>query len=200
MRSKAVEELKSQLRSIKDKITILDATLENGIEKIKERCSLLKHQILTLMKAESLIDEINKMRNEMQKKIDKYEIECVESFEKNKEIKERIKAKLNEGSLFYETSSKYVSQIVIDDDKFETMRKNAIDTYIDLKKSKIELKRLMFTNKYTEFKENDMKLDKTVLGWIEEKNSHLDSLILNDTQKADLFELCELEISNITPS
>jgi hypothetical protein len=176
----------------------LNANLENGIEKIKERCSLLKHQIQ--IKAESLIDKKQTLSDEMQKKIDKYKIECIESIEKSKEIKERIKAKVNEGSLFYETSSKYISQLTISDNEVASMSKNATNIFKDLKKSKIDLKRLMLANKCAEFKENDTKLNSEVLGWIEDKTFHLDSLILNDDQKVDLFELWKSNISNISSS
>jgi ribosomal protein L29 len=44
-RGKAVEELEKHLRNIKSELNALKSTLDNGIEKIHERCSLLKHQI-----------------------------------------------------------------------------------------------------------------------------------------------------------
>jgi hypothetical protein len=118
-RGKLAEELKTQLKTINAQYQDMDLSLTNGLEKIKERCSLLKHQIQ--IKAKSQIEQINKLSNEMQHEVDDYEKECIESFEKSVETKEKMKQELSKVKSFCESSSKYLIQFKIDDDKVSSL-------------------------------------------------------------------------------
>jgi hypothetical protein len=199
-RGKLVEEFKSHLRIIKNEIESLKENLENGKDNIRDRCALLKHQIL--MRVESLVDHINKESNEMQQEIDKYEKQCIESFEKSVDTKERVKRKLSESQSFYETSSKYLCQSNIDDNQVSPMKEKAVKCLDECKLLKYDLKKLMFNNYYSEyeFKENKYELDLNLIGRIEKKALDLDSIILSDDTKRLLYELCKFEFDSSSSS
>jgi hypothetical protein len=198
-RSKSLEELNVQLQSMKIEIDDIECTLENGIEKIKERCSLLKH--LIQIKTESLIDEISKLSNEMVKKIDKYEIECAESFEKSIEIKERVKKIASEGKSFYETTNKYLAQFKINEQEVTQLISKTKQTLNDCKILSSDLLQSLFTTSYLEFDENIKKLDTSIIGCLSSKNlkqiiDTFDSKILDRKQKQDLLKLCRFDASS----
>jgi uncharacterized protein YutE (UPF0331/DUF86 family) len=189
-RSKAVEELEKHLRNINSELNALKSTLDNGIEKIRERCSLLKHQIQ--IRAESLIDNINKLNDEMQQEIDKYEKECIESFEMNTDTKEKLNEKINKGRSFYEESSKYLSKFKIDDDEVSGLADEAVEIIVECMKLKRDLNVALFTKMRYEFETNEKPLNLQAIGWIRRVNyiSDLDSLILKNEQlKADFISL-----------
>jgi flagellar biosynthesis chaperone FliJ len=189
-RSKAVEKLETQLRNIKSELNALKSTLDNGIEKIRERCSLLKHQIQ--IRAESLVDNINKLKDEMQQEIDKYEKKCIESFEKSIDTKEEIKAMIIEGESFYEENIKYLSNLKIDDEVILDVTDEAYEILYECNQLKRDLNAALFTKMQSEFEPSEMSLGLSVLGMIRRVNyiSDLDSLILKNEQlKADFISL-----------
>jgi hypothetical protein len=159
-RGKIAEEFKSLLNHIKQETNDLGEHLENGIEKIRERSSLLKHQIQ--MKAESLCNEINKLNEEMLQDIVKYENECIESFKKNFELKEKVKTKISEFNSFHDKSSKCLSNLKIDDDQVSELIKRANQLRDDCKSLKNDLR--VATNSHLKFKENENKLNSSIIG------------------------------------
>jgi uncharacterized protein YutE (UPF0331/DUF86 family) len=195
-RSKAVEELEKQLRNIKSELNVLKSTLDNGIEKIRERCSLLKHQIQ--LKAESLIDQINKLSDEMQQEIDKYEKECIESFEKSADIKDKLNAKINEDRSFYEKSTNYLSKFKIDDDNVWQLTKDAKITISECMIYFKQLGETLFTKMHYEFEPNEKPVDFSVIGRLKRVNSvsDFDSLILTGQLKTDFINLCKNEFAS----
>jgi hypothetical protein len=186
-RGKAAEELKTHLRNIKNEIDDMECILENRTEKIKQRCSFLKHQIL--IKAESLVCQINQLSDEMQQEIDKYEIECIESFEENKEIKQRTIKAVSEGKAFYEPSNKYLAQFKINEQEVERLVEKSKRTLYNCKITKIAI----FSKKYFEFEDNEKQLDSSSIGWIRKIASFLDSTILSEEQQTDLIKLCKFD-------
>jgi uncharacterized protein YutE (UPF0331/DUF86 family) len=196
-RSKVVEELATQLRNIKNELNALKSTLDNGIEKIQERCSLLKHQIQ--IKAESLIDQINKLSDEMQQEIDHYEKECIESFEKSNDIKEKLNSKINEGKSYCEKSTNYLCKFKIDEDKVLDLADEAEVIIVECKQLKRDLNTALFTKMQYVFEPNEIPLDVQAIGWIRRAYyiSELDSVILNNKQlKTDLINLCKYEFAS----
>jgi hypothetical protein len=189
-RGKAVEELATRLRNIKNELNAFKYTLDNGIEKIRERCSLLKHQIQ--IRAESLIDNINKLSDEMQQEIDKYENECIESFEMNTDTKEKLNEKIKESRSFYEENSKFISNFKIDDQVILDVTDEAYAILYECNQLKRDLNAALFTKMQCEFEPNEMSLDLSVIGRIRRLNyiSDLDSIILKNEQlKADFISL-----------
>jgi hypothetical protein len=193
-RGEMVENFKKLLKSIQIEIKNLDDVLNGGIEKIKDRCSILKYQIQ--MKAESLVCRINQLSDEMQHEVDEYEIECIESFEKNKEIKEKVKKTISEGKLSYETSNKYLAQFEINEQEVKRLMEKSRQTLYNCKILKRDLREAMFPKKYYEFEENDNPIVSSSIGWIRQKASFLDSAILDDKQRTDLIELCDFDDSS----
>jgi hypothetical protein len=193
-RNEMVKDFKTLLKTIKVEIKNLDDILNGGIEKIKERCSLLKHKIQ--MKAESRVCQINKMSNEMQQEIDKYEIECIESFEKSAEIKKRVIKATSEGKSFYETSNKYLAQFEIDRQEVMRLIEKSKKTLNNYKTMEMDLQKVIFTTKYLEFEENEKQLDSSSIGWIRQKASFLDSVILDEKQRTDTITLCNFDSSS----
>jgi hypothetical protein len=192
-RGEMVEDFKKLLKSIQIEIKNLDDVMNDGIEKIKERCSLLKHQIQ--MKAESLVDQISKLSDKMQQEIDKYEVECIESFEKSVETKERIKKKVDEGKSFYERSNKYLAQFRINEQEVKRLMEMSKQTLNYCEMERDYLRDIMFTEKYFEFEENENPIISSSIGWIRQKASFLDSVILSEKQGTDLIELCKFDSS-----
>jgi hypothetical protein len=193
-RNKNAKDFKTLLKTIEIEIKNLDDILNGGIETIKERCSLLKHQIQ--IKTESLYCHINKLSDEMLQEIDKYETECIESFEKSVEIKERVKKATSEGKSFYETSNKYLAQFEIDEQEVTRLIEKSKQTLNDYKTMERDLREAFFTTKYFEFEENEKHLDSSSIGWIRQKASFLDSVILNEKQRIDTIEMCDFDSSS----
>jgi hypothetical protein len=192
-RSKLVEEFNSPLKSIKNNIDTLESNLDNGIEKIRDRCTLLRNQIQ--LKAESLIDQINKLSDQMQQEIDKYEKECLESFEKSTETKKILKSKINEAKSFYETSVKYLSQFKIDEDEVKQLIERAKQTQNQFNLLESYLSDVMFTNEFNEFEQNENQLDQSAIGWIRKKKFEYNSEIVSDDQKREVLKLCDFDSS-----
>jgi hypothetical protein len=168
------------------------------LETINEHCAQLKHQIE--MKAESLIDEINKLSKEMKCDIDKYEKNCIDSFEKSVDIKKTVKSKISKGSSFYETSSKYLTNLKIDDEEISDLMKKANKFHEDFRQLKKDLSDAMFTKTRLKFEENEKKLDTSMLGRLKFYFPiDLDSPFLSQNQQKEIESINNIN-SNATAS
>jgi hypothetical protein len=163
----------------------MEASLDNGIEKIKERCSLLKHQIQ--MKAKSLINKISMMNDEMQDEIDEYELECIGLFEMSNETKKTLKDRINEKRSFCEMSSKYLSQFRIDDDEVSKLINKSIETLNSCKQLNQDINELTYSNRHFKIDEDEKKLDSSIIGCFQMNDPifRFDSIIL--TGKQDMY-------------
>jgi hypothetical protein len=190
------EKLKDSLRCLSLKVDNINDDIENATEKIKNKCSYLRHQLS--MKTESLIIEINQISEQMQKKVNKYEADCISSIEKNAELREKARKELNEKRQFIETNHSHLAKHrpnkFIIEKKLQTS-KQLID---ELEEMQMNIREVTFERSYLNFNENDQYLDQSIMGFFKREYIRLecDSVILDDSKlKKDLVNLskCLLE-------
>jgi hypothetical protein len=182
-RSKAVDELKKQLDAVRLDYYELSSCLENGMDMIKDRCSLLKHQVQ--MKAESLVEQINKLSEEMQKEIEKYQLECVKSFTTSVELKKKIIKKLNEQETFCNSSLTYLNQFKIDDMEVAKLLVNVEEYRINQKELILKLRAAIFADKNLEFVSGENELESSLIGQLRDS---VKSSFEKATESTPLFE------------
>jgi hypothetical protein len=192
-RSSLTEELKGHLENMKLKMNEMNESFENGIDKIKERCAQLRNDVQ--LKSECLADELNKLSETMQLEIEQYERDCIDSFKSSVKVRSELKKSMNEKEEFYESTRAYLAQLKIDDAEVKKKIDLAKLYLANVDQMMFDLKDAMFKKNYLMFFESNTKLNPSVIGELKGIASKFDSIILNEKQKIDLFNLCQLLIT-----
>jgi hypothetical protein len=150
------------------------------------------------LKSESLIDEINKLNAIMQSKIQSYEKECIKAFDSWANLRSQLKNDLIEKEEFYANTSSYLNQVTISDVEIKKRIDEANSYLANIKQIRYDLREAMFNKKYLAFVEGSTKLETTAIGELKDTTCsyRLDSIILKDKLKADLFSLCKLSTND----
>jgi hypothetical protein len=191
-----VEQFKKQLQSLSSKINDISDDIENAIEKIKSRCSHLKHQLC--LKTESIIIEINQISEEMHAKVNQYEADCINSFEKNIASRDKAKKELNEKRQFVESSKTHLVKHRPNKFTMEKRLNTSKQLLDELEETQMNIRAIIFEKSYLAFNENEQKIDQSIMGFFKKEHIRLecDSTILDDNRlRKDLVNLskCLLE-------
>jgi hypothetical protein len=190
-RNAKVEELKKKLVDIKSKCEEFKLSLENGVDQVREHCIRLRNQVH--LETDMLIEEVLKFNESLIADIEKYEQECIHSFNINKAAtKENGFDKfICELDQFYHDKSKYLTNFYVED---RMVKESVAKADIHLNNVDKLLKKLQFNGKVLEFRKRQNKIDKTLLGTLFKKslgtiNRNVDKL--NELKLTnDIIESC----------
>jgi tripartite motif-containing protein 2/3 len=162
-RNATIDEFKLKLAELKHNHDEFKHNLKTGVDRVREYCMKLRNQVH--LEAEILIEDAHQFNEQLIAEIDKYEQECIDSF--NNEITD-YKSKIENTSVeidhFYENKAEYLTEF-IPDVKLVFDSITEVDTF--LQKIKFEdksLKRMVFDKKNIEFEKNQNKPDRSVVG------------------------------------
>ena len=79
-RGESIERLKTNLKDIQTQINSLTFDMNHGIDKIKEHCTNLRIDIQ--LASEAAIQQINEITETMITKVNTYERDCIDKFQK----------------------------------------------------------------------------------------------------------------------
>jgi hypothetical protein len=123
-RNAKVEELKTKLAEIKGKCGELKLSLEKGVDEVKEHCIRLRNQVH--LETDILIEEAHAFNESLIAEIDKYEQECIDSFNSNTKTSDNVINKfILELDTFYTGNTKYLTEFEIDEKVVEEAVANA---------------------------------------------------------------------------
>jgi hypothetical protein len=149
-RNAQVEELNVKLVEIKSKCEEFKLSLESGVNQVREHCIRLRNQVH--LETDILIEEAHKFNEGLIAEIDKYEQECIDSFNSNAaKTDNKFQHFLVELKKFHTDNTKYLNEFRIDVKQVEEAVAKAD---IHLRRLKIEdksLKKIKFNNKIAEF-------------------------------------------------
>ncbi len=155
---KKVENLKSKLAEIQQEGVRFQANYVSGANLIKEHCLKLRNQIQ--LRTDILLEQVHQYNEKLIGEIDKYERECIDSFENKISDKENeFSQLLIEMSDFYTDKVKYLTEFVINGNTVKKSLAKA-DNYLErLKSMKNSLKDFKFDGKLMKFKPNETEHD-----------------------------------------
>lgn len=173
--------LANKIELLKESAERLKSRVSNGAIVIRERCAKLKIQMD--LQAETRIEQIHQLKDELKSQVDKYENECVEAYENVPTSEIEQASKLVEEILsFCAQSEQCLNQFSLDSRKVNALIEESekySDSLIDT-----ELKQIM-KNKLLEFKKSEAEFDRDIIGKIaikEQKFGH-DKFIEHDIYK-----------------
>ena len=114
-RSDLVEQLKVNLKDIKETIDKMKFNLNNPIDIIKEHCVKQRNQVD--LRVEELIKEINDLRDGFLNEIDAFEKESIESLDINSVNSKHVQDFLTETNEFYVKWDSYLTNFKISDEE-----------------------------------------------------------------------------------
>ena len=156
------EDFKFKLEQIFNKIKLLEDNFRNANLYIKEKCDFIRNDIE--IEAERAHHFISKYKTEFLKKVDDYENECIVKFEKNEAYKSKIESFIVQMNEFYEKWYKNLHQSLINEKELKKATKKA-ESSIKAIESKLKmLDNQKFLGKTLKFKENEKKIDASIIG------------------------------------
>jgi hypothetical protein len=193
-RSAKVEELKHKLLDIKSKCSEFKMNLDNGVDQISQHCIRLRNRVH--LETDILIEEAHTLNKSLIAEINKYEEECIKSFNSNtSKTDNKFNKFVDELNEFHSDKTKYLSDFKIDEKTVvETIKK--ADSHLE--KLKIEDRLLMniqFSGKVAEFIKRSNEIDRTLLGTLVFKSLSLDENNLTEIEFSnDIFATCSSSI------
>jgi hypothetical protein len=162
-RGQRVDIFKLKLVEIKKLGDEFKVSLDTGADEIKEYCIQLRNQVQ--LETEILIEQIHQFNTSLVADIDNYEKECVRSFsDKISEKEKKFREFQAETSTFYDETSNYLNEFIIDYEKIESSIHLANDYLQKLKKEKDALHALKFQSRLMEFNKNKIEKSTILLG------------------------------------
>jgi hypothetical protein len=186
-------ELKAKLGDLRCECDEFNFNLHNGVDQVREHCILLRNQVH--LETEILIEEIHGLNEKLIGKIDKYEKQCVESFDvKIVSYEKDVNKILNEIDGFHFNTSTYLTEFIIDDSKVVDFLSKSNSYLQTIRKNENLLKKIKFSWKFLQFRKNTTKPDCNLLGSLVFKRMGFDVTNLEDmnfTSKKCASKKCE---------
>lgn len=150
--------LKSTVNSIRNRLRKLELALNNGADVIHEYCSELRR--LSQLAAETNIQEIQKINDDIIKQIDEFEVDRVKRFNLNRDAKLSHVAKLVNELVKFENESKLAREYLNQPDLNDNTTLKYLNRTSDLESALIlkerEVERLVFNDYLMLFKPNEL--------------------------------------------
>jgi hypothetical protein len=156
------ESFKKQLQIIKEKLDSLSSSVKLSDEIISEHCGMVKAQIEN--ETESLIQEIEKYREILLKKVDDYEWQCKDNIKKEKSNFESI---IKTSSQLFNEYTDYFNKQNIDEAVILKMSRNVTEKTIALQKEINNFNTIVFNRNKIKFNAYQRDhIDSSVIGEI----------------------------------
>lgn len=162
-RGESIEKLKTNLKDIQNQITSLTFDMNHGIDKIKEHCSNLRIDIQ--LASESATQQLNEITDSMVNKINNYEKDCIEKFQKDKIYKEKFCKTINRMFKFHKEWDDNLRNFRINDNDILKANEFAESFKIesDLLKKKLNEEHF-FNGRPLIYEKNSNKISEMILG------------------------------------
>ena len=161
--SKSVEELNTNLNVIINKVDQMRHKLNNPIDVIKEHS--LNERIKIDLRVEQMVEQINNLRDDVFKKIEHYEKECIDSLSMNKDKSDIVQGFLTETQEFHDKWNNYLSNLeqITDQEtytanKMSKVYENKIPFY------NIRLKKFIFNENFLNFVHSEELINEETIG------------------------------------
>jgi hypothetical protein len=159
-RSDECEKLKEKSKNIQLKLNNLKFNLDNRNDKIETHCLELIAQIDEL--AEQRIEEINKIRESLSKKVNDYKQDCIQNIPK-KEEDDELMLELNN---FFTRKNDQIKKSKINNEEIKDLNEEADQLHRKLDIELLDIERMTFNNTLMKFDSNNNKIDSSFLGTI----------------------------------
>ena len=168
-RGKVVEEFKLNLEIISKKKERFEFQLNNGIDTIKEKCMNLRCDVHA--SSEKAILRIVNFTDSMISEINKYENECISSFQTTSHQSKVDQKKIFEQLIkqvdkFHIEWSNYLKNLQLNEDSVLKANNFGLTLLKKLNEDEIILKNFIYDYKFIEFKANTVEMEKNILGSI----------------------------------
>ncbi len=162
-RGEQYEQLKINLKKLKSIKIDLSFDLCTGSDKIKEHCN--EQRRLVQLAYENKIQELNTIIEKLMAEIDKFEMECKQSYSNlDDSFKDKVNRLINEAKSFLDEKQEYLKQMQLDEDEIIRINKISEDFQIELQKELTNLKKKIFGKKLIIFNSNLCKISPKTLG------------------------------------
>jgi hypothetical protein len=167
-RGKSIQNFKSDLDTIKEKMDALGADMNQGGDKIREYCEFIRNDVDLV--TESWIESIQKFRDEFLKKIEMYEQECLVNYENFSKNDKSIRLFLDEAKVFHEKWTEYLEQFAIDKSEVLKASNEAKVLLENLETKRKDLKCKIFNGKLLKFEIDERKFTSQIVGKFKYQN------------------------------
>jgi hypothetical protein len=198
-RNAKVEELKEKLAKIKSKCGEFELSLQNGADQVREHCIRLRNQVH--LETDILIEEAHELNESLISEIDKYEKDCIESFDSNTNTRDNVFDKfIDDLKEFYTDNTKYLSEFEINEKAIEEAAAMADSHLRRFKSEDKSLRKIQFNNKIAKFRKCQNTRGRALLGQLTYKPVDFD--LTNLKQLAfnnQIVENCSSSITMFKP-
>jgi hypothetical protein len=196
-RNETVDKLRLKLDEIEHKYDEFKANPDIEADKVNEHCSRLRNQVH--LQTDILIEKIHQFNEDMIAQIDDYEKLCKKSLEENQQKCQKAKSEfMEEVKKFSEEITNYLKEFKIDDTKVKDGLLLAERQLKKLEEEDLKLQKVKFCGISVEFKKNESKPDKSLLGSFGVKQLSFDfknmkEVMLNCPNYSSSVQLFKLE-------
>jgi len=192
-RGKAYDALLATINDLLKKTNILKHRLNNRTEYVKEYCIELRNKVQ--LTTEEAIQQINQFNEQIIAEIDKYEKELIELNSNNSDLMKNFQQLSHELEEFNSKTNEYLNEYNLNDEQLVNSNNEAT---VLINKTELNIQNLnsvILDERLMSFEPNTVKINKSILGELKIKASHMDSSILNNTDKfKELMILCEFPV------
>lgn len=192
-RSDAVDSLTNSLNEIQSRLDSFKRTTSNSVDKVKEYCLSLKQDVY--LSTELALQQINELSDEFIQIINKYELDCLESLEKNDKHLVEVNHLINDIQIFHDEWCEYLKQFQISDQDVTKANDSSLKLIQILDEEYIKLETMIFNYNMLKFEPNVSKLEASHLGQFTSAKFLLNSNILTNKQCKELMQLCGFSTS-----
>ena len=182
-RSKTVERLKQNLNEIKTLGDELNSDLNNAIDKIKEHCDSLRYKIQ--IDTENTISAITKSNQELNEQVNKYEKECIMTFENDESSINFFKANYTQLNSFHQKWFKYLTKAIINENEIIEALRESEDLKVTLNRDLSCLREVIFNGNIIKYESNINLSNNSLIGQLISKEGST-FYNLNKFEKVDL--------------
>jgi hypothetical protein len=191
------DEFQNQLKAMKDDLDSYTSKIDNSNSIINEHCEMVKNQIE--IKVESIIQQIEKCKEELIQKVDAYETKCKSIVENKKEDFQRT---IKETAQLATQYTDYTIKQRIDEIEIIEMKEN-LNTQRNILTNEIEqFEQIIFDGARVEFNSFESQIESSLIGTINFNFSKIINLEC-DTDDIKMLNLANnqfLIVENITNS
>ena len=187
-RGAKVEELKQNLKTIKEKMDTFNNDVNIGRDKIIEYCNHVKNDVQ--LKTEKVIEAIKQHSFDILKQIDDYQNECLLNYDRSNSTHANYQNdELKRSEEFYAKWNGYLASFSITENDISIANKESKRLIYTLDKKHDEYKCKLFGDPLMKFKESESKIDSWLIGGVFHESFNLTQTIKRINNKMNKIHL-----------
>ena len=164
-RGESAEKLKNGLHEVRKQINMLNFSLTNSADAVKEHCLKLKNQVI--LETEIAVKQIKDLSENLLSEISDYEAKCISNFETDRIKKEKFGEFIDEFESLHQEWSDYLKKYRIKESETDRANNLLIEMGNRFLKEKSSLDQLIFNHKLMHYKPGTYDIGKNFLGNLE---------------------------------